>query len=517
MSRSAITGWAAVLSAALALSACSSSTGVEQSNEVVEDVFGCPALNGTYSVQMPDAETGLKLDGSVFETLGSANAERIPLQAVSGVAVQSDETGAMRFRFFISDERVMQQLDILREFSAPRYADWYRVQQQPARAEFVARHGEEAYRQHVAKLGPQTAVTLELQRGKDFTCADGWVELPRAYGEPIRLTLGENGNLVAQSRELSTYGITVWCGDGCKELPIPTGTYIGGMVWPKAAGMREWTADGMANRFVFQRPVQDIQAEQAQFAANTAAYNARRYASFGDIRARFAAIAPEGVEILNVEFVDSQVRVTAGFPEAVLAVEDQRARIQWMIAAVEQRHPRFLDDKDVVKRVVSSGGTMRHEVDFTLRDSPLVLVGDSNEQTGPAAAAASDSPSLAADSAQTAVVLQPLPLVPSVRVDQAVAQVALAAPGMASGSALEKRLSAYLASGCSITSVRNSGDRVFVVGSASSMRAVSESLRALDSAAAPASNSVELVSIEQQSPDAYRFEMMLRRSALTAE
>ena len=488
MSRIAITGWAAVLSAALALSACSSSTSVEQSNEVVEDVFGCPALSGTYAVQMPNAETGVKLEGSPLERIGSTSSEEVPLEAMSGVMVQTDESGGIHFRFLISDERVMKQLEILREYTAPQYDQWYQMQQQPARGEFVARFGEDAYQKRVAELGPRTNVALSLQRGKDFTCDDGWLEIPRAYGEPIRLTLGENGNLVAESREVSTYGVTVWCGDGCKEFPIPTGTYTGTMVWPKAVGMREWTADGMANRFVFLRPVKEIQAEQSKFAANTATYNARRYA-------RFAAIAPEGVKILNVEFVDSQVRVTAGFPEAVRSVEDQRARIEWMIAAVEERHPRFLDDKDVVKRVVSSGGTMRHEVDFTLRDSPLVLIGDS-------------------DAAQTAVVLQPLPLVPSAPVEQTAAE---AAPGMANASVLEARISGHFAGGCSLTSVRHSGDRVFVVGSASSMRAVSDSLRALDAAAAPVTNSVELVSIEQQSPDAYRFEMMLRRSALTAE
>jgi len=69
---------AALLSCVLILSACSSPTGLEQSNAVVVDALGCPTLSGTYAVQLPDPETGVKLDGSVFDTIRAADANPFP-------------------------------------------------------------------------------------------------------------------------------------------------------------------------------------------------------------------------------------------------------------------------------------------------------------------------------------------------------------------------------------------------------------------------------------------------------
>jgi len=502
---------AALLSCALFLSACSSPTSLEQSNAVVEDAFGCPTLSGTYAVQAPDPEAGVKLDGSVFDTIRAADADPFPLSMMSGVVIGNDESGGVSFRFLIADDPVMAQLEMFREYKAQQYQDWYRLQQQPARAEYVTRYGEEAFQKRVAELGPRTQATLRLQRGKDFTCDDGWMEIPRSSGNPIRLTMSEDGGLVAQSQELSTYDVAVWCGDGCKYFGIPTGTYVGTMQWPKAPSLRAWTADGMANRFVFLRPQQDVEAEQALFAANTASSNARRYAPFEQIRERFAAIAPQDIQVLEIEFVDDAVLVRMGFPDTALSQTDQNARIDWMIAAVEEGHPRMLDPKDVVKRGISNVGDFRNEVGFTLRDGPLVLRDEAAQVT--------QAPAVAAGATQETMVLQPLLLMPPTNTGPAVAATAEPGPaeGIAASSVMQERLSAYLAADVAISQVRSTGDHVFLTGTAPTMRAVSDSMRSLDTAAAPTSNAVELVSIQQQGSDGFRFELILRRSALIAQ
>lgn len=508
---SANAGKAALISCAMALSACSSPTSLEQSNAVVEDALGCPTLSGTYAVQIPDPETGVKLDGSVFDTIAAANANPLPLSVMSGVVIENDEAGGVSFRFLIADDPVMAQLEMFREYKAQQYQEWYQLQQQPARAEYVTGFGEEAFQKRVAELGPRTDATLRLQHGKDFTCDDGWMEIPRSSSSPVRLTVSGGGGLVAQSKEFSTYDVAVWCGDGCKYLGIPTGTYTGTMQWPKAPSLRAWTADGMANRFVFLRPQQDVEAEQALFAANTASSNARRYAPFEQIRERVAAIAPEDIQVLQVEFVYSSVRVRMGFPDTALSQTDQNARIDWMIAAVEEGHPRMLDRKDVVRSVISNGGNFRNEVEFTFDDGPLVLRDE--------AAPVIQAPAVATGSTQETVVLQPLLLMPPTSATPAMAATTEPGPaeGIAASSAMQQRLSAYLAAGVAISQVRSTGERVFVTGTAPTMRAVSDSMRSLDTAAAPASGAVELVSIQQQGSDGFRFELMLRRSALIAQ
>lgn len=81
--------------------------------------------------------------------------------------------------------------------------------------------------------------TVRLRKGRDFTCADGWLVpsypqwLPsyaddslaaRARGAgrtSMMLATGDAGALIGRLDHHTYDEFTVWCGDGCKGIPLP--------------------------------------------------------------------------------------------------------------------------------------------------------------------------------------------------------------------------------------------------------------------------------------------------------
>lgn len=79
------------------------------------------------------------------------------------------------------------------------------------------------------------------------------------------------------------------------------------------------------------------------------------------------------MQLLGVEFAGSYVRVSMGFADAALPLDEQEARIEQQIAIVAERQGNsFSRGSQVQRRMVCCSPT-RREVDFTLSDGPLVL------------------------------------------------------------------------------------------------------------------------------------------------
>jgi hypothetical protein len=362
----------ALLACALVVSACSSPA-PEPPEPAVADARGCPDLSGRYSVYVDASGRGVNFDSTPFEELPFREDSWVGLDSVTGVFIDTDPAGDVSFRFPLTDKAVRREIRVLHEYRAERYREWYALLKPSARVDYVSAHGEEAYRQRVAELGPATEASLTLQHGRDFSCDGGSMLIPRPSGNPIRLTLNGNGDLVGESREYKTYGVTVWCGDGCKEMKIPTGVYTGTLAWPRAPDLRAWTADSIRDPSVLPRPTLEVEEERARIAAETLQANESRYAPLETIRGRFSALAPEEVRVLDVEFVGRSVRVRMGFIDAAVPSAEQNARIYQLIAAVTERQGRELrKGAEVQKRMVCCSPT-REEVDFTLDEGPLVL------------------------------------------------------------------------------------------------------------------------------------------------
>jgi hypothetical protein len=447
------------------------------------DPNGCPDLSGTYAFSAP-GEGGVSFEGSIFESLPAGNGATIPADQIGGLSIQRSAYG-YTLRFFVGDDRVMQHLKVIHEYEKPRYREWYHLLSDPARSAYIERNGQQEYDAHLARLGPTAEVVRELKHGVAMRCRDGWVEIPRAYRKPLRLTLAEDGSIIGEAPELDTVGVSVWCGDGCREVPVPVGKHTGRLRWPRNDGLHAWRPEDMRGRYVFLRPLDEIEAEarardQAQRAAD-----ARRYRTAEDIRADLLAMAPPGTEIERVEVAEGKVHIQYSAPK------DQMDVLLDTIAAAAGGNR---DAPKQVERGGRSSDMSRRFVRFVLTDSPLVLreVPVRVVEGGGAAAE---------------------PAVPT-QVAALYAAPSETPADMAPPDELRRRISALTPSGCRITEVRARQDRVIVHGEAERMACISDLLRAITSTQGSARIGPELESVEQRD-DRYRFRIMLGRSALT--
>ncbi len=499
---------AAATALALTVAGCGSSVnGVDQAGktQLALDLYGCPDLSGTYAFPPPGAK-GVSYRGSMLEEFPIEWDNRVPASQIRGLAIRRAEPGAYEFRFMIDDARVVQHLALIREFYKPRYRELYHLLQAPQRDAFIAREGEAAHAKRVAELGPPAEIVRTLRAGTDMTCRDGWMELPRAYTKPIRLTLGEDRSILGESREISTVGITVWCGDGCKDLPIPTGTYTGTLRWPRDDAQRPWRVQDLAARSMLERPIDEIEAEVAQREAAQARSDADRFLAADDIRARLEGLAPAGTVVETVEVRGGEVHVRYTAPTADVDILLNR------VAGVGGNGTTTGPQR--VQRIVTSGRFHVRSVEFVLTDSPVVLRGAADSpadeargadpvtgmavlSAAPSAAGAGSAPANASGPATTA--------------NAAGSQLPPA--GYADPLAIQRRVGRLFPAGCRIVDVRYGGERVTLTGQAETHRCVSDGMRALDAA----QSRPELLSIVRESNDSHRFEILIVPSALTAK
>lgn len=497
---------AAAMALVLTVAACGRSVnGVDQAGkaQLALDLYGCPDLSGTYAFPPPGAK-GVSYRGSMLEEFPIEWGNRVPAAQVRGLTIRRVEPGAYEFRFIVDDTRVMQHLALIREFYKPRYRELYHLLQAPQRDAFIAREGEAAHAKRVAELGPPAEIVRTLRAGTDMTCRDGWIELPRAYTKPIRLTLGEDRSILGESREISTVGITVWCGDGCRDLPIPTGTYTGTLRWPRDDAQRPWRVQDLVARSLLERPLDEIEAEVAQREAEQARSDADRYLAADDIRARLEGLAPAGTVVETVEVRGGEVHVRYTAPTADVDILLNR------VAGVGGNGTATGPQR--VQRIVTSGRFHVRSVEFVLTDSPVVLRG----------AAASPADARGADPATGMAVLSAAPSVTmpgstpvSASGPATTAHAAgghLPPAGYADPLAIQRRVGKLFPAGCRVVDVRYGGERVTLTGQAETHRCVSDGLRALDAA----QSRPELLSIVRESNDSHRFEILIAPSALTA-
>lgn len=495
----------------LALAGCGPSVnGVDRADKtrLALDLYGCPDLSGTYAFPPPGAK-GVSYRGSLLEEFPIEWGNRVPAAQIRALSVRRTEPGLYEFRFMVDDTRVAQHLALIREYYKPRYRELYHLLQAPQRDAFIAREGEAAHAKRVAELGPPAEIVRTLRAGTDMVCRDGWMELPRAYAKPIRLTLGEDRSILGESREISTVGITVWCGDGCRDLPIPTGTYTGTLRWPRDDAQRPWRAQDLAARSLLQRPLDEIEAEVAQQEAQQAQADARRYLSADEIRSRLAGLAPAGTVIDTVDVRGGRVHVRYTAPK------DETDRLLERIADLGGIGT--TSGPQQIQRIVTSGRFYERSVEFVLTDSPVVrreampavAAGpDSTQDPAAGMAVLSMAPASAPDSPSTGAASN----TPSNTSSHA-ATASVPPAGYADPRAIQRRVAKLFPPGCRIVEVRYGGERVTLVGQADAHRCVSDGLRALDAA----QSRPELLSIDRESAGSHRFRILIAASALTAK
>jgi hypothetical protein len=493
------------------LAGCGPLAGTDRADKALlaTDIYGCPDLSGTY-VFPPPGEKGVSYAGSLLEQYTIEGGRRLNAAQIQGVMIRRFKPGAFEFRFVVADEQVRQQLATIREYEKPRYREWYHLAREPGRSASIARDGAERHANRLRELGPITEVVREVRAVTDAKCRDGWLELPRQYTDrPIRLTLGEDGSILGESRELTTYDIAVWCGDGCSYLKIPTGTYTASLQWPRDDALRPWRTEDGAARFAIERPIDDIQAEQQARAEMQRRSDAKQFLSANAIRARLEAMAPAGTVVDEVEIADGKVHIRYTAPTAEMDILLDRVEAAGGISVTHAPQE--------VQRIVTSRQYHVRSVEFVLTESPLVLrttkasappfVGDADASTSDASASAMLTLSAAESrpSAEAARGTSP----PAASVAAQAAQTVPA--GMADPATIRRRIAPLFGTGCRIVDVGYGGDLVRLTGHAEQHRCVSEGLRALDGVG----SRPELQSIESDARNRYVFRISIQASSLT--
>lgn len=513
-------GWVTTLILVLLTGCTALERGVEQGDPPTDPVTGCPDLSGRYALRPvtldgdPDPGTDpgkpSRLDGAVFSPKDGQGGGAGDLASYEGVVVRSDGTHAIEWQFVHPFSHVMTDLEAIRESQRPRYAEWYALMQPASRAAFVTRNGEAALQDRLRTLGPRTGTVVRLNRGRDYTCEKGWVIVPRDHLPPVRMTLDAGGHLVFESKEW-TY--TVWGGWGDQQWRMPTGAYLGTARWARDASVRPWDADEVAGHYVFARAADVVEREQAVAAASARRSAERRFADPDAVRDALRPLLPDGLAIADVEiaelpFIGHRVRVRAVPGDPSMASEDQRRRLEWFLAALKDGDPGFIEDREVVKRVISSGGAQRHEFEIFLDTHPAVqpaservVVSFTPAPDGTSVASATAPPTPARGATEPAAPTPPMSdPVPA---------------GFALLSDVDARLQPLMASGCRSTQLRYAGKALIIVGNAADMPCVSNTLRAIDGVVSPSGARVELMQITADNAGGYRFEIRLPESPLT--
>lgn len=499
----------AVTVVTLGLAACGrGEVGRADRTALASDAFGCPNLDGTYRLSLPPQRRGSQA-GALDEALRKPDGNEVPVAQLHAVDIRRAAPGTYRFDWLIDEARVRQHLGVIREFEKPRYRRWYHLLGEPDRSAHVAVHGRADYEETLAGLGPDTSLRRQVRATVNATCAGGWLELPQGELRAMRLTRGEDGSVIGEFRGLKTVGITVWCGDGCRDLPIPTGTFTGRIHWPRADEIRAWHPAARGGQAAFERPLDEIEAEVAARVEAQRQADARRYLSEAAIRARIEALAPPGTVVETVEVRDGKVRVRYEAPKE--EVDTLLGRIAG--ASGDPHAP-----QEVVHGVRSTAMSRRF-VTFVLTDSPLVLRG--TEETAATSRATvptlmpadgtSSAPSATSPASRAPEALAVLTPVPAV-VGTPVKSRATPSPPPDS-DAIRRRIGALMPAGCRVVDVREGGERATVTGEADGTRCVSDTLRALDRIGARP----ELLEIAADGSGLRRFRVLLSASALGAK
>ena len=468
--------WAAgmALGAGLALALAGCGRGGVDAPE--PDIFGCPALAGTYALPDIDGQWP-SFDGTPWERFVIADRGWVPLAWFDQVTLVTPAPGMLEARFRVRPERITEQVNGMHDVGGPRYARWHALVQPAAKASYEQNYGAGAYAEEVGKVGPLVEVSWSGTQGRDFACKDGELQFSRTSGRPVRLTRGPSGGVQVAGTELKTVGIPVWCGDGCKELPIPTGTREASVEWWVTTPRPAWTPDVAG----LKPPKEAVAEAERVRLERQAAVDRRVFAPVEEIRSRLTPLLPPGGTLETVEIRDGAVHIVHRAP----------AGRETMFSRAVGGYGESPIGLQVV--YVTSRPTQR-DVEFRLVDSALV-----RREPMPAWQAKDGSSS--APGASPLPVLTPAE--PSRRIDNA---------------GLRASAQALLPAGMRVERASASNDTVYLVGTAPRNAVVSDGLRALDAAAqarAPSGPRVELISVAMEG-GAVRYEIRVPLAALAS-
>jgi hypothetical protein len=201
----------------------------------------CPNIQGTYALTTPSGGNVAPVlhQSPPFRSLFAQNPGRWPWESMT---IEGDiNTG-----FSVTLARSPQTLDAWREyFFAQGGKNYYRNQYNTMHAAQTrwrgsfAQMSDDEYAANLAELFIAATRRYELKRGTDYECSHGWIKSERWKHDPgpdrsrpepdqldghMRFGQDHAGNLVVESIFQQAEQLNIWCGDGCKGIPLGTWT-----------------------------------------------------------------------------------------------------------------------------------------------------------------------------------------------------------------------------------------------------------------------------------------------------
>jgi hypothetical protein len=194
----------------------------------------CPNLEGTYTMaggaRPPMSQT-------IFGSYVTGGNRRFPWETMT-IAGQGDDS------LVLTLARSQRQRDAFRDAVFARgayYEREYRRMHSPSGrwSSGFATMTDSAYGANLETLYLAPVRSYTLRRGEHHTCKGGWLRVDRVVHDPgpdrnnprpdtvvgeVLLRKGWKGDLVAMAKVREAREFTVWCGDGCKGIPLGTWT-----------------------------------------------------------------------------------------------------------------------------------------------------------------------------------------------------------------------------------------------------------------------------------------------------
>jgi len=233
--------------ALVALSAACSSAGPDGESPRWEPLArltaSCPSIEGTYAL----GATVPALAQSELGALAREGGRRFPWETMT-IAGDADDS------LVVTLERSERQRGAYRDTLAAK-GEYYARQLRQLHSPDVrwssgfATMTDSAYEANLFLLTLAPREVHTLKRRAHYTCTGGWLRFDRVVHDPgpdlmnprpdtvigdVRLRRGSNGSLVARADYKDEKELMLWCGDGCRGIPLGTwGVRVWGR-WPAA-------------------------------------------------------------------------------------------------------------------------------------------------------------------------------------------------------------------------------------------------------------------------------------------
>ncbi len=161
---------------------------------------GCLDLTGTYFLGVHGDDDASRVLGndSLFSRLAGSGG----ITSADVLTIEQDAGKDLHFRLGSTQLQTPNQLDPRNRWSV--------------RARVLS---DAEFAKALSNAGQGAGEIAVIPRARQH-CSRGWLELPGGAAGPLRLAVDEQGFLVAQAPRLVKAEVPLWCGDGCKGIPL---------------------------------------------------------------------------------------------------------------------------------------------------------------------------------------------------------------------------------------------------------------------------------------------------------